>query len=360
VTFNPGRLVLARSRRGKTKKWLADSVGMSVKSISDYEHARAIPPESTVADLARALRFPAEFFYGHDIEAPTAESASFRALSAMTASQREAALGAGALAIELGKWIDDHFDLPKPDIPTYRETDPETAAASVRAAWALGVAPIRNMVHLLEAKGARVFSLAEQCREVNAFSLWWRGTTPYVFLNTMKSAESSRFDAAHELGHLVLHKRGTHGGRDAELEADAFAAAFLMPRESVLANAPSFASLDELIRLKKIWSVSAAALNRRWRDVRVLSEWHYRSLCIQLAERGYRTREPQGIEPERSSALAKVLKALREDGMGTVAIADDLKVFPKDIEELLFGLATVSVEGGGEKTEARGKLRLVE
>lgn len=44
--------------------------------------------------------------------------------------------------------------------------------------------------------------------EIDAFSLW-RDDRPYIFLNTSKSAERSRFDAAHELGHLVLHRQGT-------------------------------------------------------------------------------------------------------------------------------------------------------
>ena len=87
--------------------------------------------------------------------------------------------------------------------------------------------------------------------EVDAFSMW-RQETPFVFLNTQKSAERTRFDAAHELGHLVLHRHGSPQGQDAEREANAFASAFLMPRASVLANAPRMATLDHLIPAEKI------------------------------------------------------------------------------------------------------------
>ena len=55
------------------------------------------------------------------------------------------------------------------------------------------------MLHVLEAKGVRVFSLAENTRNVDAFSSW-REERPFVFLNMQKTAERSRFDAAHELG----------------------------------------------------------------------------------------------------------------------------------------------------------------
>lgn len=51
-------------------------------------------------------------------------------------------------------------------------------------------------------KGIRVFSLAEEGREADAFCTW-HDSKPFVFLNRMKSAERCRFDAAHELGHLV-------------------------------------------------------------------------------------------------------------------------------------------------------------
>ncbi|WP_376773772.1 ImmA/IrrE family metallo-endopeptidase [Rhizobium mongolense] len=72
----------------------------------------------------------------------------------------------------------------------------------------------QNMVHLL----VRVFSLVENTRTVDAFSVW-RGIRPFVFLNTIKTSEHGRFDAAHELGHLVLPRHGGPSGRRAEDEA---------------------------------------------------------------------------------------------------------------------------------------------
>ncbi len=84
-----------------------------------------------------------------------------------------------------------------------------------------------------------------------------------MFLNLQKTAEHGRFDAAHELGHLVLHRHGSPGGREAEREAHAFASAFLMPEASVIARAPRFATIDQLEKLKRIWGVSVAALNHR-------------------------------------------------------------------------------------------------
>jgi Zn-dependent peptidase ImmA (M78 family) len=84
----------------------------------------------------------------------------------------------------------------------------------VRARWGLGQATIPNMIHLLEAHGVRVFSLASECAAVGTFSTH-RGGCPLVLLNVGKSGERIRFDSAHELGHLVLHSE--HRSRTAPM-----------------------------------------------------------------------------------------------------------------------------------------------
>ena len=237
ATFAPTRLTLARRRRMLMKNRLAEMVGLTPRSITAYESGEAEPTSASIDALAAALRFPAEFFFRPEVEEIPVDGASFRSMASMTAGQRDAALSAGLLAFELSEWVDERFRLPASDVPRFESYQPEAAADALRARWGLGEKPIRNMVHLLEAKGVRVFSLAEQCLSVDAFSLW-RAGHGFVFLNTMKSAEHGRFDAAHELGHLVLHGHGGPQGREAELEANAFASAFLMPRAAASSAVP--------------------------------------------------------------------------------------------------------------------------
>jgi Zn-dependent peptidase ImmA (M78 family)/DNA-binding XRE family transcriptional regulator len=352
-TFTPSRLTLARKRRRHTKGELAALVGLTVRSISAYEHGDMVPSEDTIAALSRTLAFPPAFFAGPDLDEPTPDGASFRSLSRMTAKQRDAALAAGAIAMALSRWIDTKFRLPKVDVPDLRGMDPDTAAMELRALWGLGEQPVPNVVHLLEAHGVRVFSLAEQGAEVDAFSLWANGV-PYVFLNTMKSSERDRFDGGHELGHLVLHRHGAPQGREAETEADKFASAFLMPRGSVLANAPRFATLDRLIQLKKTWIVSVAALAHRLHSLGLLSEWHYRQLCIEIAQRGYRKKEPDECPRETSQILRKVFASLREDGITKADVARELAVHPAELDAVIFHLVMVALDGEGTCLEAGG------
>lgn len=345
--FNPSRLTLARKRRGLTMTKLAAAIGVEPRSVSAYEKGEFGPEDDRLAALAMALSFPEAFFFGEALDEPTPDIASFRALSKMTAGQRDTALGAGAIALMLNEWIEARFELPTPELPDLsREDSPEAAAHALRQLWILGELPVKNVVHLLESKGVRVFSLSVDAIEVDAFSMW-RQSTPFVFLNTKKSAEHSRFDAAHELGHLVLHRHGSPQGREAEQQANSFASALLMPRASVLANAPRMASIDHLVKLKKLWGVSVAALTYRLHTVGVLSDWHYQSLYIELSSRGYRKKEPDEGQRETSQMLHKVFMALRDESVSKGDIASDLCVAVEELDQLVFGLAITGLSGGG-------------
>jgi len=345
--FNPSRLTLARRRRGLTKIGLAKLLGVIPRAVIGFETGEYAPSSDTLAQMERVLGFPAAFFLGDDIDEPQAFAVSFRSLSKMTAMHRAMALSQGAFAIHLCRWLDERFELPECSVPDLsQESDPEAAAESLRELWGVGELPIRNMIHLLESKGVRVFSLSVDAQEVDAFSTW-KGPAPYVFLNSYKSSEHSRFDAAHELGHLVMHKHGGPQGKKAEQEANAFASAFLMPKGSVLPHAPRFPTLSTLTKLKKIWITSVAAVNRRLHDLDLISDWHYRSLCIEISKAGYRVSEPDEAPRETSLILPKLLANLyAEDGLSRSRISQELTIPLEELENLLFSLVMTGIIGG--------------
>ena len=351
MEFNPSRLVIARKRRGFTRVSLARDTSLGVRSIQYYETGEVDPSDDAVCALVRALRFPQAFFYGPDMEELSPQGASFRSLRAMSAAQRDSALAAGSIGIELCKWIEQRFELPEPSVPDLREFEPETAAQVLRTEWSKGERPIRNMVEILEAHGVCVFSLPVDSSAVDAFSTWHHGR-PIVFLNPMKSAERGRMDAAHELGHLTLHKHG--GGprnRYAEMEADRFGSAFLMPAGDVLAHAPRGITTTTILNMKHRWGVSAIALVYRLKILNILSEWHYRTLCIELSKMGYRRNEPEGRARDTSQVLAKVLGILREKGIPRSAVAKELRIDLAELDSLLVGLVIASMPGGRSRSE---------
>lgn len=226
-------------------------------------------------------------------------------------------------------------------MPDLRDEAPGAAAAALRSYWGIGYQPVPNLTKLLEAKGVRVFGLCEKNKSVDAYS-YWRGSTPYMFLNNYKSAERSRFDAAHELGHLVLHKHHPMGVRDAEREADEFAGAFLVPRNDLVSHVPRGPSLNQLIKAKKRWGVSVAALARNAFDAELLSVWSYREICKQISMAGYRSNEPDPMPREESTVWKKVFESLWQDGLSKDRIARELRLPMDELDSFLGG-----VQGAG-------------
>ncbi|WP_131107498.1 ImmA/IrrE family metallo-endopeptidase [Pseudomonas sp. Sample_10] len=348
ATLNLNRLALARKRRQLTKKQLAELAGVSHVTLTridkgDTQH----PSEDTVTALAKALGYPVSFFYQDDVEELQTEQVSFRSLSTMTIRQRDAALSSGAIGYMFNDWVASRFNLPEPDLPELRVEDPESAAAAIRRHWGIGFKPIPNLIKLLEAKGVRVFTLSEG-KDVDAFS-FWRDGVPYIFLNTMKSAERSRFDAAHELGHLLLHVHGYHEGREVEREADQFASHFLIPREDLIANLHQVSSLAQLIASKGRWGVSLAALTRTSKDAGLVTEWHYRELCKQMGTLGYRKSEPESRPRESSVLWKKVLEELWRERLTKESIAEQLHLPLDEVDSLLRGVLGVKMMTEPEK-----------
>lgn len=339
MNFCGERLRVARQRRMLSGKQLAELSGLTSVTISKAENGHQVNDE-TAAILAETLDYPKDFFFRDNPQSIPADTVSFRSLAKMGASERDAALAAGAIGVELYQWVAEQFNLPVANLADLNKerNRPETAARLLRQHWGLGERPIGNMLALLESKGVRVLSLSENTANVDAYS-FWKGEHPYVFLNQKKTPERSIFDSAHELGHLVMHHHaGAKNDRGAEYQADLFASAFLMPEADVKNEVGVISSATQIIRLKTRWRVSAMALTYRLHKLEMISDWTYRSLCIELGKLGYRSGEPRGIERETSVVWDKVLKALWSKKITKKEIASRVGVPHEELEALVFDL----------------------
>ena len=110
-----------------------------------------------------------------------------------------------------------------------------------------------------------------------------------------------------------------------------------MPRDDVFATIPFVTTLQQIVRTKKRWGVSVAALAHRLHKLRVITDWHYRTFCIQI-NRNFGDDEPDGLPPERSSVWQMVLTELWREGVARHHIAADLSIPDSEMENLLFGL----------------------
>ncbi|MFV8750547.1 XRE family transcriptional regulator [Nannocystaceae bacterium ST9] len=327
------------------------ALGLDEKTVSRWIHGGRTPSPDNLARLSELLSFPVEFFSGPDLEIVDDTRPSFRS---RRTSRRllHAASQSASIAFEIERVLTEElrFKLPPraiPDLPENYKHDPESAAAWVRGQWGLRDRSIRSVVGLLESSGVRVFSLPADIVEgkVSAFCVENEHGTPFILLNTRDaySGERTRFDAAHELGHIVMHRQSREILGNEEEEADTFAAAFLMPRESVLRVADRVEPNIETLQILKLhWGVSVAALARRLLDLKVFNEKQYRRLCIDLARRGRKT-EPNPIRGEVSKLLPKLLAELRPEG-GLSMLSALTCLYEQELNEYLFGLAMTIVD----------------
>ncbi len=361
--FNYKKLELARKRRSLTKKVLAESLNLSIQTLSEWENGKTEPKTENLIELSKILKFPIDFFCDNrEVTDLVKENVSFRALTKMKASDRELALSCGSLAIYFDSWVSDKFNLPKPNLPNLDGYTPEQAATEIRKYWNINDEYIDNTIYLLEKNGIRVYSLCEDKKDFDAFSTWVE-SVPYVFLNTTKSPERSRFDAMHELGHLVLHKNKKLQDKKIEDEANQFASCILMPEESVK-NYDIDLNIGFLIQLKQIWKVSLKALVYRLYKLDLITEWYYRLFMVDINKRGYNTQEPASVERETSIVLTKIFDILKTDNITIYDVANELKIPVHELNSMIFNMFDIfkTIDGLGiesQKSMQKPNLRII-
>lgn len=341
--FEPARLTLARELRGLTKQELAERVEKTPSAISQFESGRSRPDGQTIGRFMLALGFPASFF-AKPIEGPTApviplEVCHFRSLRSASQRSRRMLLARGSLLCALLTFLEHKVNLPDERVTaasaTPKDVDAlELLAMNVRRTWGLGLGPIGNMINLLERNGIVVVTIDDGCREVDAFSLW-NGKRPCVFLVMEKGSTSrTRMDAAHELGHLVMHADVAAGSPELEQQANRFGSAFLMPRDAFYHEAPRRLNWDHIWELKRRWKVSAAAIVRRSYDLDLLSEATYRRAFVHLNQAGLRAQEPDEPPAEFPVAVERSMKVI-ESNWPIERIAEALGLYPADLHALV-------------------------
>ncbi|WP_210604295.1 XRE family transcriptional regulator [Brevibacterium oceani] len=362
--LNPARITLARELRGLTKAAFAAALGVSSRTVRTFESDGA--PMTRAADMAGVLDVSEAFFSLPDATEVSLQDGFFRSLRSATASQRASARASASIGTDLYRFITDRFQLPHLNLPEEALSSPEQAARSLRAAWGRGTEPLPNLIQLSEAHGVRVMSLPVKSQTVHAFS-FVRDHQAYVFLSTEKTAERSRFDLAHELGHLVMHTHqpltddaDSAPNRELEREADRFAAEFLMPEEAVLPRSSREPAVPEILKLKGHFHVSAMAMTKRLHTVGRATDWTYRKNCSELTKRGFKADEPEGMPRERSRVFDVVFPALRNKGNLEELLSNELGISLPLVHELSFAQVPISLSGGRETvTSDRPKLTVV-
>lgn len=338
----PARLRQARISRAMSITELAEKMGIYKQSISQYELGISKPSEKTILEYERILNYPRSFFTQPVSDNTISEYSMtfFRSNKNTTLKTKEAADMKLNILSETVEKMEKYLDFPRVNIPnSIEDEDIENFSKKVREYWNLGTGPIKNVIEVLQDNGFVVTRISVGNKKIDAFSKWCKGR-PYIVLGEdKKCAVRSRFDACHELYHLLAHIDMTselvEKRKDQlEREADLFAGAFLMPAESFLKDITSI-SLDSFISLKKKWKVSIASIIKRCHQLGIISDNQESYLYRQLAYKGYRVKEPfdDVLIPEKPYILKQALELIINSNIVPVYDIESLfNLDEKDIE----------------------------
>jgi Zn-dependent peptidase ImmA (M78 family)/DNA-binding XRE family transcriptional regulator len=331
-----------------TQAELAATVGdLKPTSISAIEKDRLQPSESLATALAEVLDVTTSFFQGSSQQSLDRENYNFRHLQAASAKTLDQAAARASLFQQLIMHLGELARLPEINIPQIQADDNEgieNAAEVCREHWSLGAGPIDSMTRVVENAGivvAEMRGATATC--LDAVSNW--GPPPIIAINTTKeSASRNRFNIAHELGHLVIHRTRTTGDKETERQADRFAAALLLPRATFAADCHSRGKLNwpRIFDLKNRWKVSLAAIVHRARELQVIKEYEARSFWAYHRMQGWGKGEPNEPPKEHPETTKLAIEIASKDYNVTLATIAERLGWSAPLIQDITGLDTPS------------------
>lgn len=359
--FNGERLKLARIYRNMTASELAEKIGVSRQAVLQYEKNESNPKLETEFTIITTLHFPRDFFYMDNLSNIPINNTFFRALSSTKKIDLQTQEEKTRFIVYIYEFLNNYFNYPELDLPEIdididlnKKENIEDIAIKVRNYWGLGNQPVENMVNLLENKGVIVSTLNVGKKTIDAFTQVHRINNKekycVVLSNDKQSVARRNFDAAHELGHIILHRNiekleelSSEEQKKLEDQANSFAAAFLLPKNEFFNELKDPLNLEFYKELKKKWKVSIAAMVMRARQLERINNSQYIELVKSMNYRKWRTREPLDNQWKLQETILfkKSIDMLKNSNIlsGSQIVYEISKygipMYSEDIEELL-------------------------
>lgn len=333
-----------KKSKGLTNDHLGEFLNVSRQTISKYLKGEQIIDSGKLFMLAKKFCVPVEFFFND--EQPNF-TFMFRAdnpkknIDETVLSKFENLLMSYRDILEMSDetkviYLPEEY---KVSIKGKKLSDEEkeiirAIAERQRKAMGLNESGEVDLYEVLERNGINVLAIPLQGLELDAVSAFSEEKGAFIFLNDLPHLPEERkiFSVAHELGHLILHRddynKGTmemayNSSRDDvhEKSANHFASCFLIPRVSLRAYSKKikFWGLQEIVRYKRIFNVSAKALLLALLDEKIIAPGVYGVLNKRLNQEGYDTVEPHPMQYiEKNQSLINLLKTLYTEDKLTV------------------------------------------
>lgn len=348
--FQQDRLSQILAVRRLTQVQLAAMVGVSPTTISKWRGGDQAPEREALDRLAGVVNVTPEWF-----TRPTSEKMSlplFRSNASAHVAARAMLEGRLEWAQDIAIALMEFVDYPELNLPVRSFTDPEEitdqdiekAACECRELWQLGRVAIQDLALVVEGAGVILIREETGVAQIEGLSAWSTALgRPLILLSADKdNGYRSRFDLAHELGHLILHRhiqRTTDRERHKLMEKQAhqFAGACLLPAETFASEVRIPTTLNDLLLLKRRWGVSVGAIIMRLRVLGLLDEEAMSALFKRRASRWGNRAEPgdEDRKPERPRLLRRTIDLLvNENVMPLEAIPRHIGLPASDIEML--------------------------
>ena len=355
MEFNGERLKNARLYRGKTITDLADETEISKQAISQFENGKATPSIETLLKIMNVLKFPREYF--RQVDEDITVNTFFRALLTTSKKEQLVQVTRTKTLAKIYEFLEEYIDFPEFKIPQIdiENIDIEEITLELRDYWGLSANPIVNIVNVMEKNGIVVSSFKTNESKIDAFTQIHKVHNvdrPFVVVGDDKeSAVRRQFSMAHELGHIILHNSSIEVDelsreeyKMMEEEANNFAAAFLLPKESFLADVMQYPNkLEFYVELKRKWKVSISAMIIRAFKLNAITHNQYQYLMKQLSKKGWRVKEPLDdliVTPKPVLLKKSIDMLITNDVMNEIEIVNELSNYgmalnADDIEMLL-------------------------
>ncbi|MBO3311650.1 helix-turn-helix domain-containing protein [Clostridium perfringens] len=331
-SINGERIKQARIYRGLSQAQLADKLNVTKQAISKYETNKMNLNISTIALLPKALGFPLSFFNNHKKINSNNDIVFFRTKDIPKKTQAQLREKINVMENEVIEYFENYIEFPSLNIPdfsdllldetcNYNREKIIEVCKRLRECWGIENEPIDNLMYILQVNGFIINKQYIDQNKTDGFSKNLNDKAIIFVSANKESAVRTRFDLAHELGHLVLHRNIEFeelGEKSIEMDADFFASEFLYPRDEFIKeiqNSPL--NFELFIRLKEKWKISIQAIIRKCKDFNLISEEKYIYFQKRISYNGWRKKEPldERIIEEEPRLLKDIIELLNDNNV---------------------------------------------
>lgn len=302
------RIQIARMWLAKGQPEVAESLGVAPSTYRGYEAGLSLSP-NVLESISQVLLVPSEFFVRGPDSVAQASDLTFRKKVRLKSPPATHIRATASLVPALARLMSHVVNLPPVKLPVASKAtglaDIEDVVSRMRQSLGLIDAPLQSVLDLVESLGVLVFWVTTDA-DFDAVS-FWHEERPYILINeSHRDGHRVRLSVLHELGHLTMHRAAratdTYEEESARYESDAnlFAGAWLMPAAPFMSRFSRQWSLLDILDERHYWKASCAAIVRRAKDLRLISDDRYRQLYMGISSNGWRKREPSAPIPEES------------------------------------------------------------